>query len=83
VLGYLKFDRRLKERAMIKTNDRAIFYYKVQKRYLVPIKLLIVLIYIIVIPMFEAPDWCLGKIQYPVPFVLNCEKADPDVPYFT
>jgi hypothetical protein len=71
----LVFDRKLKERAMLKEDPKAKERYKFHQRVLSKIKGLALVIYYIMVPFLQSPDWCtieIGDLGLEKNIVFDC-----------
>ena len=47
----------------VRDDDNAKKQFKLYQRYVLPLRWLIVIVYLVVIPIFEAPSWCLEELD--------------------
>jgi hypothetical protein len=59
----IEFDKALKERALLKKTKGAAEKYKFSKTYLNPIKYVLLVVYYIVVPFLQTPDWCVRALK--------------------
>lgn len=59
----LYFYKQLNHLTHVKTDEQSQWWYRMHKRYLSRIKLLVLFSYVFVLPFLEAPQWCIDKIK--------------------
>ena len=78
----IAFDKRLREKSKIKQEKTAQERHKFQKKWLSVVVKIVMIFYLLLIPLFMAPPWCLNyyrgseyKKQEDSVFLLDCQKA--------
>ena len=59
----LYFYKHLVYRTSVKTDEQSERLYRLHKTYLSKIKLFILLIYILVLPILDTPQWCIAGFK--------------------
>ena len=78
----LIFDRQLREKLQVYTTEEAQARYLFQRKYLSPLKNVVIFVYYFVVPMVEPPAWCVSA--YPAVrknwLVYDCQQVQ-GMPY--
>ena len=78
------FYKKLKYRTSLLDDEKSKANFKIHQKYLSPINMLLLMVYIIIIPFLETPMWCLKRLKESEGFErgsvrLHCE--DMGVPF--